>query len=86
MTDAEFLLVCEANSFGAVARGEYVVIPPRMLRALLEAMVAAERERCALIVDRINGWSGTREIAAEIRRGPNVRGKAGDAVLRGDSD
>jgi hypothetical protein len=29
--------------------------------------VAAERERCARIVERINGWTGTREVAAEIR-------------------
>ena len=30
-------------------------------------VMAAERERCARIVERINGWAGTREMAAEIR-------------------
>jgi hypothetical protein len=30
-------------------------------------LLAAERERGARIVERINGWVGTREIAAEIR-------------------
>lgn len=29
--------------------------------------LAEERERCARIVERINGWIGTREVAAEIR-------------------
>lgn len=34
---------------------------------LMRAAQAEERERCARIVERINGWIGTREIAAEIR-------------------
>lgn len=33
----------------------------------IDAAVAAERERCARIVERINGWMEAREIAAEIR-------------------
>lgn len=37
------------------------------LRSMRAADVAAERERCAKIVERINGWAGTREISAEIR-------------------
>lgn len=35
--------------------------------ARLDAELVAERERCARIVERINGWVGPREIAAEIR-------------------
>lgn len=37
------------------------------MRAYAAQAVAAERERCARIVERINGWVGTREVAAEIR-------------------
>ena len=34
--------------------------------------VAAERERCARIVERLNGWLGVREVAAEIRGASNL--------------
>ena len=34
--------------------------------------VAEERERCARIVERVNGWLGVREIAAEIRGASNL--------------
>lgn len=37
------------------------------LREYARAHMARERERCALIVERISGWAGAREIAAEIR-------------------
>ena len=37
------------------------------IAAAIDRAVAAERERGARIVERINGWAGTREIAAEIR-------------------
>ena len=37
------------------------------LDAAVARAVAAECERNARIVERINGWVGTREIAAEIR-------------------
>ena len=45
MTDDEFAALCEKHGFGAVARGEFPLIPPQMLRALLAAAVAQERER-----------------------------------------
>lgn len=34
---------------------------------LAETARQVEQERCARIVERINGWTGTREVAAEIR-------------------
>lgn len=37
------------------------------VEAYVAQAVAAERERCARIVERINGWTCTREVAAEIR-------------------
>lgn len=46
---------------------ERISVLPLYGPAALYAAVAAERERCARIVERINGWTGTREIAAEIR-------------------
>jgi len=39
----------------------------RYTMAEVARAVAVERERCARIVERINGWVGTREVAAEIR-------------------
>ena len=37
-----------------------------------ETAIATERERCARIVERVNGWLGVREIAAEIRGASNL--------------
>ncbi len=45
MTDEQFDALCEANSFGAVARGEYPTVLRGMLKALVDAAVAAEVER-----------------------------------------
>lgn len=42
--------------------------------------VAKERERCASIVERINGWVGTREIATEIRGETNILSPNKDSV------
>ena len=53
MKDDEFTALCEAHSFGAVARKEFAMIPRAMLKALVDAGVAAERERCAAFVDHI---------------------------------
>ena len=41
--------------------------PTALVRRVEAAVQAAERERAAGFVERINGWWGTREIAAEIR-------------------
>lgn len=41
MNDPEFDRLCEENSFGAVARGEFPLVPRQMLKALVEAAVAA---------------------------------------------
>ena len=41
MTDPEFDQLCEANSFGAVARGEFPLVPRVMLKALVEAAIKA---------------------------------------------
>ena len=38
----------------------------RML-AIARAVQAAERERCAQLVERVQGWEGVREVAARIR-------------------
>lgn len=37
------------------------------LRAERDAAVAAERERCAQIVENVQGWEGVRDVAARIR-------------------
>jgi len=47
VNDDEFNTLCEAHSFGAVARGEFPLMPRGLLKALVDAAVAAERERCA---------------------------------------
>jgi len=46
VNDDEFNTLCEAHSFGAVARGEFPLMPRGLLKALVDAAVAAERERC----------------------------------------
>jgi hypothetical protein len=45
VNDDEFNTLCEAHSFGAVARGEFPLMPRGLLKALVDAAVAAERER-----------------------------------------
>jgi hypothetical protein len=47
MSDEQFDALCEANSFGAVARGDFQLVPRALLKALVDAAVAAEREACA---------------------------------------
>ena len=47
VNDDEFNTLCEAHSFGAVARGEFPLMPRGLLKALVDAAVAAERERLA---------------------------------------
>ena len=42
MTDPEFVRLCEANSFGAVARNEFPLVPRAMLKALVDAAVSTE--------------------------------------------
>jgi hypothetical protein len=50
MTDEQFDALCEANSFGAVARGEFPTVPRGMLKALVDAAVAAEVERLRAVI------------------------------------
>jgi hypothetical protein len=45
VNDDEFNTLCEAHSFGAVARGEFPLMPRGLLKALVDAAVAAERKR-----------------------------------------
>ena len=45
MDDDKFNSLCEAHSFGAVARGEFPLMPRGLLKALVDAAVVAERER-----------------------------------------
>jgi hypothetical protein len=47
MNDEQFDALCEANSFGAVARGDFQLVPRALLKALVDAAVAAERKRIA---------------------------------------
>lgn len=42
MTDKEFDHLCEAHSFGAVARNEFTLVPRAMLKALVDAAVSTE--------------------------------------------
>jgi hypothetical protein len=42
VTDPEFDRLCEANSFGAVARNEFPLVPRAMLKALVDAAVSTE--------------------------------------------
>ena len=51
MDDDKFNSLCEAHSFGAVARGEFPLMPRGLLKALVDAAVVAERERCAALAD-----------------------------------
>jgi hypothetical protein len=51
MNDEQFDALCEANSFGAVARGEFQLVPRALLKALVDAAVAAERERCSVVTN-----------------------------------
>jgi hypothetical protein len=47
MNDEQFDALCEANSFGAVVRGDFQLVPRALLKVLVDAAVAAEREACA---------------------------------------
>lgn len=51
MNDDEFNTLCEAHSFGAVARGEFPLVPRGLLKALVDAAVAKEREECAKVCE-----------------------------------
>jgi hypothetical protein len=42
VTDKQFDHLCEANSFGAVARNEFPLVPRAMLKALVDAAVSTE--------------------------------------------
>ncbi len=53
MTTEEFNKLCEANSFGAVARGEFPLVPSPMLKALVEAAVSAESLKLNAANERI---------------------------------
>ena len=51
MNEEQFDALCEANSFGAVARGDFQLVPRALLKVLVDAAVAAEREACAKVCD-----------------------------------
>lgn len=73
MTDKEFDHLCEANSFGAVARNEFPLVPRAMLKALVDAAVSTEILKQQDRIKRLNealekvsdaaysiqDWSGT---------------------------
>lgn len=67
MDDKQFDALCEANSFGAVARGEFPLVPRALLKGLVDASVAAERERCAKLCET---WM----TEAERHSGPEAAG------------
>jgi hypothetical protein len=76
MTDEQFDALCEANSFGAVTRGEFPLVPRALLKALVDAAVAAERERIAawLAMQRNDTPAQGLELAAALRAcGPNLK-------------
>lgn len=66
-SDREYMYLLYSCMQGLVAR-------MRQAERRADDAVAAERERCARIVERINGWVGTREIAAEIRGETRILG------------
>jgi hypothetical protein len=51
MNDEQFDALCEANRFGAVARGDFQLVPRALLKVLVDAAVAAEREACAKVCE-----------------------------------
>jgi len=74
MNDEQFDALCEANSFGAVARGDFQLVPRALLKALVDAAVAAEREACAKVAERwgqeirVESWDlAGKDCAAAIR-------------------
>lgn len=64
MTDEQFDALCEANSFGAVARSEFPLVPQAMLKALVDAAVTAEREACLQEIREVREciWDGLDEV------------------------
>ena len=40
---------------------------PLFDQATLDAAAAKERERCAQVVESVQGWEGVRDVAARIR-------------------
>jgi hypothetical protein len=66
LTDEEIEAAAKAAG-GRWQDGSYWVFEDADLHPFVRGLLAAERERNARIVERINGWVGTREIAAEIR-------------------
>ena len=67
MKDDEFTALCEAHSFGAVARNEFAMIPRAMLKDLVDAGVAAERERLAKWY-ATSGWLLDEEDVSDAMR------------------
>jgi hypothetical protein len=56
MTTEEFNKLCEANSFGAVARGGFPLVPSPMLKSLVEAAVLAESLKLNDRINRLEKW------------------------------
>ena len=76
MNDEQFDALCEANSFGAVARGDFQLVPRALLKALVDAAVAAEREALSKVTDEMM-------LAADkAMYGKIVQGEARIEVLR----
>jgi hypothetical protein len=67
MNDEQFDALCEANSFGAVVRGDFQLVPRALLKALVDAAVAAEREACARVCEDMKEDCGKHAYAFAIR-------------------
>lgn len=52
---------------GSAWPGNYRELDVDLAWCAWSAAMAATRERCAQIVERVHGWEGTREVAARIR-------------------
>jgi hypothetical protein len=74
ISDEQFDALCEANSFGAVARGEFPLVPRALLKALLDAAAAAERE--AVITQAIELGFISESYAEQFRAAIRARGQA----------
>jgi hypothetical protein len=72
--EEQFDALCEANSFGAVARGEFPLVPRALLKALVDATAAAERE--AVITQAIEQGFISESYAEQFRAAIRSRSQA----------
>jgi hypothetical protein len=84
VTDQKFDRLCEANSFGAVSRNEFTLVPRSMLKALVDAAVSTEilkqQERIKRLEDALTEIESAMKQPASNHRFMQIAGPARQVI------